>query len=255
MVTPTFAFSSNSTIDEALLDRGIPQNVLSRMGEDTKEHIFSHPELEYGSSICLNYNEETGEYYNPSAISPHGHIPDDDLNLTFSFLMNTNGGEIQIVEVTFDYEWDNLPIFRWTDPIGVSWDDELLRFIPESFHKRDYIQFRDTDSGILLTPTLKEESFSPTSSSDAGISWEAQLGSNSPILTTVALYGNAVFELEPQPDMRPMTEIDTVIHAKYVHNQATIGLGIVIPKYGTITVTGNGLHDDMSATAYIRESL
>lgn len=248
--------SAPDSIDEALLKRGIPQQIIDRMSDDTKEHVYNNPSLEYGSSMCMSFNEETGEYSDPAVVTPASeHIPDDDLDLTFSFFYNTNGNKINIIEVTFDYNWNNLPVFRWSDPIAVSWDDEKLRFIPDSFRKKDYVQYRDDDTGLLLAPKLKESSQSPLSSSEAGLSWEANLGGHSPIMTTVALYGNAIFELEPQPELVPLKSIDTTIHAKYVHPQAAVAMSIAVPKFGEFTIDGSGFYQSMAEAEYIQKTL
>ena len=252
LCSTVFAANPNS-IDEALSQRGIPQLILDRMSDDTKEHVYYNPSLEYGSSMCMSFNEETGDY---SIVSPTSeHIPDDDLDLTFSFFYNTIGNKINTIEVTFDYNWNNLPVFRWSDPIAVSWDDAKLRFVPDSFMKKDYVQYRDDDMGLLLAPRLKESSQSPLSTSEAGISWEANLAGNSTIMTTVALYGNAVFELEPQPELVPMKSINTTIHAKYVHPQVAVAMSIAVPKFGSFTVNGTGLYQSMAKAEYIKKTL
>lgn len=244
---------NSNSIDEALLQRGIPQQILDRMSDDTKEYVYNNPSLEYGSSMCMSFDEETGEYSDLAPASEH--IPDGDLDLTFSFYYDTKDNKINTIEVTFDYNWNKLPVFRWSDPIAVSWDDAKLRFVPDSFEKKDYVQYRDDDTGILLKPLLKESSQSPLSTSEAGISWEANLGGHSTIMNTVALYGNAVFKLEPQPELVPMKSIDSTIHAKYVHPQVAVAVSIAVPDFGSFTVNGTGLYQSMAEAEYIKKTL
>lgn len=254
MVISLLSFSGSArgaedTIDSNLISRGIPAYVVERMSDDTKELIYADQALIYGGSSCLNYDEETGEYHAVGAISPHGNIDDDDLQLTFTTLYSTNPftGELTSIRIAFDYEWLNTPNNRWDDPIAISWDDTSLRMDPGTFYRADYIDYRDPFTGVSESE-LVSSSIAPAKSFNAGVYWFAELSTVSSYYITESLHGHGTFTLEPS-SFDGIEELNTIIYGYYIHKLADVSLSINIPQFGALNVSGgNNNYDEMTIT-------
>lgn len=248
LVVPAFANQTVNMdhVNEVLLERNYPQHVLDRLSDETKIGLYSNSALSYMSSTCLNYDEETGTYSDVSNPQQRGHIGDDELELTFIYSAayeDENEEALDYIQVTFVYDWLNVPAFRWQDPVAVSWDDEYFRMIPGSFSKADY--YYNTIYDCWYTYATSN---SPSDLNDAGVSWYANLAE---IVMCNRLTGSAEFQIEPVPEKQPLTSVNSIIYGKYIHPKVSIGCSVVVSKYGTFDVSVDGNYDEMATSDYI----
>ncbi|MEO3153719.1 hypothetical protein [Turicibacter sanguinis] len=231
-------------IDSNLLSRGYPKLVIDSLDNDSKSRIYEDSDLEFIGASILYYNEDNQEF-NELEIQKDGRIIGDmtkgqistnDLSLIWNYSASylSNPKRLNYIDVTYSYNWKKLPLFRWQDPIAVSWDGSKFKIKSNSFKKTDYY---DTST---ITGKIHSYESGYASGSTNGVTWYADLKGHV-IANPIRLYGNANFKLEPTSTT---TSGSTTIYGHYVHPTASGSASIGIKDYGSFSVNVGGGYDE-----------
>ena len=148
------------------------------------------------------------------------------------------------IKVTYNYNWLNLPFFRWQDPTSVSWDDSKFQMTDNSFSKVDkYDGYVIGPNGELLGPYTNQTHSSENgyaNASNAGVSWYADLKGYIGVQPT-KLYGSGTFKLAPKSTT---TSGSTTLYGHYVHPKAELGLSVNVSSYGSFSISGGSNYDE-----------
>lgn len=236
-------------LDTELLERGYPQIVLDTMDNDAKMNLYNNDAIFAGATISY-YNEEDGTFTDiiveedGSYIAPRGQISTADLSLSFTYSIVKNSGKLNYIEVTYSYNWTILPVFRWQDPVSVSWDNSKFEMTDDSFSKVDkYDGYVTGASGIPIGPHIglvhsSENGYA--SASAAGVTWYADLKGYTGIEPT-KLYGYGTFRLKP---ISSTSSGSTTLYGHYVHPTIAISLSVSVSSYGNFSVSvGSGFDE------------
>ncbi|MBQ4599396.1 MAG: hypothetical protein IJB19_05750 [Clostridia bacterium] len=246
MSTSAFAADAEKTdMDAALLERGYPQVYLDNISESAKESLYNKPDAVFAGAMICAYNEESGESFqyaiSADGISTCGQIDEEDLTLTWGLSRYTTSGNVL---VTYSYEWNNLPVNRYQDPIGVSWDDECFEMIDNSFYKVDKFTGYSNYGGFIgstLETVIHDEANAYASASSSGVTWYADLVGHNTIYYTVSIYGHGEFLLKPKS-----TSFTTTLYGHYVHALTGLSLSLGIPDYGVgFEISGGASYDEL----------
>ena len=215
-LSPCYAFDENATssssmsTDEFLLSRGFPADYLAELDDELKKHYASDESIFYCDSQTHFFNyDENGDLVpvDPDLIT-YGQIPSADLTLTGSYSRGVTNGNVTTVYYTFKYRWNNAPTERWQDPIGLTWNPNLLRLRNGTFRKIDKYTFNGSTTTHSNEPAA-------ASYSESGVGWYADLYD----ATRATLFGNSSFELEPIPGttIKYGTGWTSRMYGKYAH--------------------------------------
>lgn len=256
MVTSVMV-SANETemidIDAVLLNRGYPKVVLDTMDSGAKKDIYDDSDLYFASAELLLYDEETQVFEKVSisdnGIMPLGQIPTTDLTLnwTTSVKKVTSGskkGALNYIDVKYSYNWTKLPLFRWQDPIAISWDDDKFRIKDDSFYKVDkYDGYTTEVDGAIKTFTdkVKSSEYGYANAYSAGVTWYADLKGYDGFNNITRLHGYSSFQLVPKSTMYSGF---TTLYGHYVHPTISINSDISIGSYGCFSVSGGSNYDE-----------
>lgn len=251
---PAFAsdsiYPSESYIDSELVLRGYPQIVLDEMSFSAKQSIYNDKDLFFKGAAITTYDQQNGTFENYEISSngtmPLGQIPTSDLSLVWS--INGDRNDASIIKVVYSYSWIKLPIFRWQDPIAVSWDDALFEMKTDSFYKVDQYNalLIDTGTGEVVNEIIggiQSEEHGYAQAQSNGVTWYADLKGYWGIpggMTIMNLYGHGEFELEKKTSASGTSKI----YGYYVHPTVSTSLSINIGDAGNFTVSGIGQADE-----------
>lgn len=186
-------------------------------------------------------SNEDGTY-----IAPRGQISTSDLSLSFTYSRSpaAKNTKLSYIKVTYNYNWLNLPFFRWQDPTSVSWDDSKFQMTDNSFSKVDkYDGYVIGPNGELLGPYTNQTHSSENgyaNASNAGVSWYADLKGYIGVQPT-KLYGSGTFKLAPKSTT---TSGSTTLYGHYVHPKAELGLSVNVSSYGSFSISGGSNYDE-----------
>jgi len=135
-------------------------------------------------------------------------IPEADLRLTFLISTFKNNNYVTRVNVCFQYEWLNLPVWRFTDRIAVAWNDSNFELDATSFEKHDYYRLTGSNEPVQHSYERRGTSFS-----EKGVSWDADLAGYQ--TTANSLYGWGGFNLVPKTNVSVGASL--TLYAQYVH--------------------------------------
>lgn len=236
-------------IDSILMQRGYPQIVLEKMDDDVKSIILTD-DTTFAGAIISYYDEDDGTFADitvnedGSYIDPRGQIPTADLSLTWVFNKSTtSNGKLNTIRVTFNYNWLHLPIFRWQDPVSISWDDTKFQMKPGSFEKIDkYDGIIVNNVQIVSTVINQVHSYEQgyASSSNAGVTWYADLKGYTGVSPT-KLYGHGTFTLNAKSGT---SSGSTIFYSHYIHPTTSMNVGVTIPGYGNFSVNSGSGYDE-----------
>ena len=227
---------SEEDMDAALVTRGYPQAVLDAMNPKAKESIYYNSGLTFNAACIIVYNEETDRSQDYAIQAgqpiPYGQIPASDLGLAWVI---SNDGE-DYLNVQVSYEWHSTPVFRFQDPIALSWDGSEFAMVDDTFEKTDYYDDYRIDS-VTGETTLSSENIHSRETgyaqgSDDGVVWYADLKGG---LSIANLYGEASVTLEKLT----LASGTSQMYGVYAHSAVPMGAGIVLQGSGDFTVTGN----------------
>lgn len=227
MLLGTTAYANDmSTVDEALLERGYPQNVLERMCDENKLEIYNNEDLHYGGATMVQYWEETGESRivdmdNP--VSTYGQIPSADFTMMLTPSGKTTNGKLEYIDFVFDYEWDKIPINRYQDPITVGFDYNGLnyRLNYDIFRKVD--KYTYTDNTMSTKTATHSDEPAAAEKSRYGVNWYADLKGG----VVHSLYGYGKFRVNGST---PTASGEMDVNFMYAHAKSAIGVTIPVPK-------------------------
>lgn len=237
---------SKDSIDAALIGRGYPAVVLEKMSPSVKQSIYEDTSLYFKGASILTYDQENGSVKNyeiPADGSiTFGQIPDADLDLVWSVNGVHNSTN---VNVKYSYSWNKLPVFRWQDPIAVSWDDSIFEMKSDSFHKVDNFDghLLNPDTGAItstVTGGVHSEAHNYANGFSSGVTWYADLKGYTNVDVT-RLYGYGELVLENKTSSKGSSKI----YGHYVHPKISANLGINIGGYGSFSVSGGGNYDEI----------
>lgn len=253
MTTTAFANEKDTlNLDAALMEKGYPQIVLDTMDEDTKMDIYNEGDIAFCGAVITYYDENSGTYSeidvneDGTYIAPRGQISTSDLSLSFTYSRSpaAKNTKLSYIKVTYNYNWLNLPFFRWQDPTSVSWDDSKFQMTDNSFSKVDkYDGYVIGPNGELLGPYTNQTHSSENgyaNASNAGVSWYADLKGYIGVQPT-KLYGSGTFKLAPKSTT---TSGSTTLYGHYVHPKAELGLSVNVSSYGSFSISGGSNYDE-----------
>ena len=253
MTTTAFANEKDTlNLDAALMEKGYPQIVLDTMDEDTKMDIYNEGDFAFCGAVITYYDENSGTYSeidvneDGTYIAPRGQISTSDLSLSFTYSRSpaAKNTKLSYIKVTYNYNWLNLPFFRWQDPTSVSWDDSKFQMTDNSFSKVDkYDGYVIGPNGELLGPYTNQTHSSENgyaNASNAGVSWYADLKGYIGVQPT-KLYGSGTFKLAPKSTT---TSGSTTLYGHYVHPKAELGLSVNVSSYGSFSISGGSNYDE-----------
>ena len=235
-ISPAPCSMSEEDMDAALVTRGYPQAVLDAMNPKAKESIYYNSGLTFNAACIIVYDEETGRSQDYAIQAgqpmPYGQIPASDLGLAWVI---SNDGE-DYLNVQVSYEWHSTPVFRFQDPIALSWDGSEFAMVDDTFEKTDYYDDYRIDSvtgeTALSSENIHSRETGYAQGSDDGVVWYADLKGG---LSIANLYGEASVTLEKLT----LASGSSQMYGVYAHSAVPMGAGIVLQGSGDFTVTGN----------------
>lgn len=244
MPTAYAAEISMGMVDAALIDRGYPADVLAILDSSEKTRLYHDSSLHYVDSFTISYSEHTSTDTN---IQPYGQISASDLTLNFVISVELNQDlELNRIEVSYQYNWLNIPFFRWEDTISVSWDDTKLRLADDTFSKVDKYSGWFLDVGNN-TQWISDEIHSSENgyahASPAGVSWYADLKGNIGVNVT-ELYGYGSFRLVPAHGVTLYEGESLTLYGHYVHPTTTFSVSVAIDDYGEFSPSVGSGYDE-----------
>ena len=251
LMTSAESAPDTTTTEEILLQRGFPQIVIDTMDVDAKADIVTSDET-FGGATISYYNEEEGSFTNlqiaedGSYIMPRNQISTSSLTLNFTFSKSKSStGKLNYIKIIFNYDWEKLPVNRYQDPIGISWDNSKFEMMDNSFYKYDKYDGYKTDRTEKKTYyTNKVHSYEKgyAQATSSGVKWYADLKGYTDEIVETALYGYASFKLEPKSTTYNGS---SKLYGHYVHRKSVTSVSLSIPKYGaSFSVTGSGSYDE-----------
>ena len=235
--SPAAVTSQTADADAILRDRNYPQAYLDLLSPSEKEDLLVKRNLVFEKAVVSGFdqNELIWEYeISDDGTMPYGQIPEADLKLVFGISKNKYNGT---ANVRYGYDWRNLPFFRGQDPIAVSWDNSKFEMKTDTFKKIDqYRYFDDITKKEVIRTYSSEPGYA--SASPSGVTWYAKLYPLTP--PAYALHGYGEFDLKPKDSGL----FSTTFYGCYIHNMASLGVGIVIPGFGQFSISGTGTYDE-----------
>lgn len=194
-------------------------------------------------SFSISYSENQSE--NP--IQPRGQISTDDLSLVFyiSGVFNEDD-EFEHLFVQFYYEWLNIPVFRYQDPIYVTWNEDKFRLEDDTFYKIDKysgVMVNTDGTHIWYTDETKSLEEGYACASPSGVAWYADL-TDSFGITITELYGYGCFRLVAAHDATITYGMSETLYANYVHPTFSFGASISVGALGSFDISCLGGYDE-----------
>lgn len=236
-VLPATAFASQP-LDKQLVERNYPLQLIENMSEEEKKDLINEDcyfeaskTYNYdGSGNLINIEEVTEEdKLKPieNTASPYGQIKTKHLSLRIT---SSKSGTNKVI--TFSYDWLQMPLNRYQDPMSVAWDSNVFSYKSGTFKKVDkYVK-------ILNGPEYTNSS--ETAYANAGsnyISWYADIPGYTK--SPQAIYGYGKFTLKPKKSNK-----STKIYGHYVHAKTAQSLSISYKGAG-FSISGNSTYDEL----------
>lgn len=238
--------------DTYLLEKGYPQCFIDVISEETKQTIYAE-DLYYAGGSIWYYDEDTGDFTEATddgeevGIQPRGQIEDHELEMNFMFSKRyASDGTLEYIYVDFYYNWLELPVSRFQDPIAVTWDEDLFEMQSGSFHKVDWfdgMHYSGTGTYIgNVIGVVHSEAYNYANSCPGGVSWYADLAGYITYIPT-RLYGGASFKLVPKFST---STGEAKIRVHYVHPFLVGSYGFDISEAGNLSLSGGSSgYDEM----------
>lgn len=240
----------SSSLDSILLQRGYPQIVLDTMDIDAKADICAD-NVTFAGAVITYYDEEDAVFREISVNedgtynSPKGQIPTADLSLSFTYSKSeTSSGRLNYIKITYNYNWLKLPVFRWQDPVSVSWDNSKFEMMDNSFSKVDKYDGLVVNANGVVVGTVTDQVHSSedgyANASNAGVTWYADLKGYIGVQPT-KLYGYGTFKIAPTSTT---SSGSSTLYGHYVHPKAELGLSVNVSSYGSFSISGGSNYDE-----------
>lgn len=131
-----------------------------------------------------------------------------------------------------------MPLNRFSNPIGLSWDKDLFYAKDESFSKVNYFTYLsdlpDNNFGI------HSEQHGYMDGGASGVTWFADLRGHYTYDQTTGLFGYGFISLVPRT-----AHGQSQLFAHYVHAKLSIGITMAVPSFSSFSVSGGSLNDEM----------
>lgn len=250
--TSAFASANEIDYDKELMDRGYPQIILDTLDDGMKCDIYN-ANVWFAGGTIVSYEEESGNHTeinvsrDGSYILPRNQIQSEDLTLSIlETYLKYGDNSLANFTIWYHYTWNEIPFFRWQDPIAVTWDSSIFRMKDDSFYKVDKYDYEVLDyEGMVVesgTGLIHSSDTSYANASDSGVTWYADLKGYSANEGVTGLYGYAKFVLEP---VNTTYSGSSTLYGRYVHSKISTGIGITISPVGAISVTGGTSYDEL----------
>lgn len=231
-VATTFAQAKISALNQELIEKGYPQQLIMNLSEEEKSELKNCTFL--GASV-QRYTDSGKSYkmnYTPDSTPPalRGGIKDTTFELLVSASRDADGN----IRVSMRYEWFRVPYNRYEDLVSFSWNGALFLIDAHTF---DSVDFYDTKKETFIINNVSNN-FAKLSFN--GGSYYANLKWG---LGVKRLHGAANFTLEPTS---PSGE--SQLFVSYCHRKTLVKLSASIPNFGSITIDQGASNYDERAT-------
>jgi hypothetical protein len=249
-----FLFSSThvsasdlDTLDNELLKVGVEYDVIQTLNTFQKENLLeTAKDRDYSGSKFVTYNTSSNTYntYDTNQVSlMSGYIPADELVLTLSYFnKKDSSNNLDSIRLTLYYNWDNLPLMRFSDPITISWNSNNFRAVDNSFYFVNKYEYDYLDGFYEIKRAIKtrDEGYMPASSSSSGVTWYADIAG---ILQADTIYGFGYIDVEPLETVNTVKGSDQ-FHFNYAHSLSPLSISANIGEYGSVNYSG-GTYDKL----------
>ncbi len=224
--------------DSVLLENGYPQFVIDEMSENEKQELYdlnavfeSYKSTFYDSHGNIVAEQTVNDDYDENKIIQRGQIKDTSLKLSWTI---SNSGINKVVK--YKYKWLVLPVNRWQDPVGISWDDVYFQYVSGSFSKVDEYEFKIDNEPIRLATHSSAKNFA--NGSKHGITWYADLKGHSSSMMILGLQGYGTVTL------KPLKSGTSNVFGHYVHSRLAFTISMTTTGAGSFSISGTG-YDEM----------
>lgn len=237
IVTPCFAVDIPGNVDAILIERGYPEDAVSRLAYDQKMMLYQDSHWYYAGSTSIGYSENQ----NNTGPQRTAQLSVADLTLYFDLYYNVYEGTLEQIFVQFYYIWNNIPFCRFQDSIAISWDETKFRLKDDGFYKADkYSGFFVYENEVTwMYDEIHSLETGYANASPSGVSWYADLKGNVGV-TVTELYGYGYFFLVPAHGVTVYEGDTSTLYAHYVHPTVSLGASIAVSSYGVFDISSLG---------------
>lgn len=238
--------NSETNYDTYLLENGYPEFLIEEMSENEKKDLFEMGAIlesckstfydENGNSVMERVVSDADEDYK---VIQRGQIKDTSLKLTWTISLLSNGNR----HVRYSYKWLVLPVNRWQDPMGISWNDSYFDYVSGSFYKQDQYEYLYDGT---IRPATHSTAKNFANGSDYGITWYADLKGHSSTIPVMSLFGSGSVILKPKKTGT------SNIFGKYVHRKISTSISLNIKGYGSFGISGGSGYDEMGNSTAVK---
>ena len=213
------------------IDAGFPKEFIDTIDETFLEKIY----YDNKDASCLEVDASCAYYQENAGNSTRGNI--DSAELAFWIVggkVVAPEGYIISVNLYVHYDWSEMPIYGLDeDAITVNWDDDVWKFMDDSFSA--------TFSNLVEDPY--DEIAEPATGNQGGIGWYCPF--SNPNYGTP--HGRAAFKLEPKDaDLPSGNDNRTSVIATYAHS--TVEISNINLSCTDVGVTISGSYDHITDT-------
>jgi hypothetical protein len=218
--------AKSATINDILIEKGVPTEMISIMPEEQKADIISK-DLIFGSYKKVNYDDMEKNISNNSDLIINGTIPSADMDFYISTYYYSYSSSDVRVRVYINYDWNKIPSFTLTDPYGLAWDDSIYLAEPDSTDTYTYWKLED---GTVESEFDNVLAYSASN----GAGWNTDIKYAYGLKYVTDNYGFAAITLESK---NPKVTGTTQLHANYTH---VYGVGSIGLSFKGINVSYSG---------------
>lgn len=234
LVSSSFV-SNAASIDDQLIQRGFPSDVIKEMLHEQKIDILSRDTTFKSSKVIyLNENIDT------SKVRKRRSIPSADLSFRITTtVVHVGSTGKKYLRVYTNYDWKKGPGSCFTDLIGVAWDSKYFRVV-----KGDYKYFcRYEHNGHIENVSDNVVSYSNTN----GVGWDIDI-KPTPHVGRLRNFGFCAVSIEKRASTP--SNIECELFANYVHIKASGSIGLI---FGPLSVSFNGSasHDSRGTEEFL----
>ncbi len=224
-----FAGQENA-LNSKLEKMNIPNELITKMSLSQKVDVVKNTVEFVGyKKVSLN----TDDVKNKDEMGIMGTIPSEDMDFWIQvYRANRSSDDRERFVLYTNYEWLNMPINRYTDPYGISWDEDNWRAVAGYFKNVDrwhyYIEdkwYEDTDTAVAYNAA-------------SGVGWNADLRQDPAgwdYIDGLEGWGRVLIESTTPGTTMPIN--GDQVHANYAHVKGTGAIGL---QFGTIQVIYSG---------------
>ncbi len=209
LCVPTFAATESENFSR-LLSYGYEEEFLKKISDSALEKII---DLIGNSEVdCVEQKKDLPYVQKDSA---SGLV----LNMVSARLKDPSNGNITGEAVSCYWEWaSKKPLIRDADYISVTWNEEILNYVSDSFYAEDYSKKNPADDW-----TIDEKLTVLSTALQGELGWHTH-----PAKTAKNFGGFAAFSLSTKVPKPMSTEYDNVLRVSYTHETTRVVLPVVL---------------------------